>query len=124
MPEIRATLTLEIDGTVLPDFPVIRRFTAAEGGAPITQVFAADNDTITFHQIPSITSPNVNVIYLASDQALNLNLNQLTALALQAGGFILLFGVSLQQGTPADDVTVNNPAAATAANVVVLNTGT
>lgn len=126
MPEIRAVLTLEIDGVALPDMPIVRRFVVAEGGGIITQTFAPDNNSTTFHPIPSITSPNVNVLFIESDQQLNLNLNQLTALVLQAGGFVLLFGTSLQQATPSNDATINNPAATggATANVGILATGT
>lgn len=109
----------------LPDFPMVRRFVVAEV-AQTSQAFVPDNNSSSFHGIAAITSPNVNVVYLDSDQALNLNINQLTALALQAGGFILLFGVSLQQGTPSDDLTVNNPAltGGVTATADILTTGT
>lgn len=125
MSEIRATLNIELDGVSLPDFPKVRRFVVNEV-AQTAQSFVPDNNSSTFHQVAAIVSPNVNVIYLDSDQALNLDINQLSALALQAGGFILLFGVSLQQATPANDITINNPAltGGVTANASILATGT
>lgn len=66
----------------------------------------------------------LGIFYLATDQALNLNLNQLTALPLNANGLILILGTNLIQGTPSNNVTVNNPAVSTSANITGLVAGT
>ena len=126
MPELRATLLLELDGVALADFPVVSRQIIAEGGAPVIQTFVPDNNSTSFHQVPSITSPNVGILFVQTDQALNLNLNQLAAVPLLAGGFVLFFGTQLTQATPANDVTINNPAltGGATASVKILNAGT
>jgi hypothetical protein len=126
MPELRVTLKFELDGVTLSDMPLISRVIVAEGGAPVIQVFAPDNNSTAFHPIPSITSPNVGVFFAHTDQTLNLNLNAFSAVPLQAGGFILIFGTQLTQATPSTDVQINNPAltGGASANVTILHTGT
>lgn len=126
--QITATLNLEVDGVSLADFPIVRRIVFAEGGYPAAQIIVSDPNTSTYHQIPSITSPDVTALFVSTDQTINCNLNQFTNLPLTAGGFILIFGTQLQQGTPANNLTLNNPPVASggsgvSANVVVLNTG-
>jgi hypothetical protein len=124
MPELRATILLEVDGVALPDFPIIRRYIVAElsGLNAISQ--PADNNTSTFHPIPQLTMPSLGVFLLTSDQALNLKLNLNTPVALNANGLMLILGCTLTQGTPSQNVEINNPAASTAANVGVLAGGT
>lgn len=128
MPEIKATLNIEVDGVSLSDFPIVRRIIFGEGGYPALQIFVPDPDTATFHPVPSITSPNVNVLFVSTDQLVSLDLNQLGAVPLTAGGFMIIFGTALQQATAEDNLTINNPPASSGgsgvnANVTVLNTG-
>jgi hypothetical protein len=124
MPELRATILLEIDGVALPDFPIIRRYIVAElsGLNAISQ--AADNNTSSFHAIPQLTMPSLGVFLLTTDLALNLKLNLNTPVPLNANALVLILGAALTQGTPNTNVEINNPSAATAANVGVLGGGT
>lgn len=124
MPELRATILLEIDGVALPDFPIIRRYVVAElsGLNAISQ--PADNNTSSFHPIPQLTMPSLGIFLLTTDLALNLKLNLNTPVPLNANGLVLILGANLTQGTPSQNVEVNNPSTGTAANVGVLGGGT
>jgi hypothetical protein len=121
--EIRFTLNIEIDGQSLPNMPVVRRYADNEANT-IAQVQGPDNNTSSFHGIAAATMAALGIFYLATDQALNLNLNQLAALPLNANGLILILGTNLTQATPSNNVTVNNPAVATSANITGLVAGT
>ena len=124
MPEIRWTILAEVDGVALPDFPIIRRYIVAElsGLNAISQ--PADNNTTSFHPIPQLTMPVLGDFLLTTDLALNLKLNLNTPLPLNAGGLVLILGANMTQGTPTQNVEINNPSATTAANVGVLAGGT
>jgi hypothetical protein len=124
VPEIRWTILAEVDGVALPDFPIIRRYIVTElsGLNAISQ--AADNNTTSFHPIPQLTMPVLGDFLLTTDLALNLKLNLNTPLPLNAGGLVLILGANMTQGTPTQNVEINNPSAATAANVGVLAGGT
>lgn len=124
MPELRATILLELDGVALPDFPIIRRYVVAELLGPSVLVQPADNNTSSFHPIPQLTMPTLGVILITSDQALNLKLNLNTPVPLNANSVVLILGCALTQGTPSQNLEINNPAASTAANVGVLGGGT
>ena len=124
MPELRATILLEVDGVALPDFPIIRRYVVAELSGLNTIVQPADNNTTSFHPIPQLTMPSLGVFLLTSDQALNLKLNLNTPVPLNANSLVLILGSVLTQGTPNTNAEINNPSAATAANVGVLGGGT
>lgn len=124
MPELRATLLLEVDGVALPDFPIIRRYVVAELSGLNTISQPADNNTTSYHPLPQITMPSLGVFLLTMDQALNLKLNLNTPLPMNANGLVLILGTSIIQGTPSQSVEVNNPAAATTANVGILAGGT
>jgi hypothetical protein len=111
MSEIRATLTLEQDGTSLPDMPTIRRLILAETSGLINLSYAPDNNSSTFHPVVQASMPTLSVLYIASDQAINVQLNgSATAIPIQAGGELLLVGTQLSQGTPSNNVEINNPA--------------
>jgi hypothetical protein len=124
MPEVRATILLEVDGVALPDMPIVKRYVVAELSGLVALSQAADNDTVTFHPIPQLTMATLGVFLLTTDQALNLELNLNTPLPLNAGGLVLILGCALTQGTPNQNIELNNPGAATAANVGVLGGGT
>ena len=124
MSEVRITLEIEVDGTVLPNHPIIRRYSTNEVESIGNYTVAANNDTTTFNGLPMATMPALNIALIQTDQALNININQLTKFALNANGYILLVGVNLAQATATNNITINNPAAATAANVTGLVAGT
>lgn len=107
--EIRITLNVEVDGQPLADMPIIQRGLYAEYANP--QIVATpDNNSTSHHGIAAGTMPAWNFFFLQTDQALNLNINQLTDLPLLAGSLILVMSPNLTQGTPANNVTYNNPA--------------
>lgn len=124
MPEVRCSIVIEVDGVILPDFPIIRRYIVAELSGLVALSQAADNNTSSFHAIPQLTMPNLGLILLTTDQALNLKLNLNTPVPLNANSLVLILGASLTQGTPNTNVEVNNPAVSTAANLGVLGGGT
>lgn len=124
MPELRFTILVEQDGTALPDMPIIRRFVTTESTGVVAISQAADNNTSSYHPIAALTMPSLGIFLLTSDQALNVNINQNTPLPLNANSVVLILGASLTQGTPTQNIEINNPAASTAANVGVLGGGT
>lgn len=124
MPEVRFTLNIEIDGQAIANMPVIRRYETNEANT-ISQIQAADGDSVTFHGLSAITMNALNIFYLATDQALNLNINQLAALPLNANGIVLILGTNLTQTPTSNDITVNNPSvSALSADVNGLVAGT
>ena len=124
MPELRFTLLVESDGVALPDMPIIRRYVVAESSGVVAISQAADNNTSTFHPLPQLTMPALGIFMLTSDQALNVKLNLNTPLPMNADSLILILGADLTQATPSQNCEVNNPSAATAANLGVLAGGT
>jgi len=110
MPEIRATIQIQIDGIDLPDSPIVWRGIVAEAVGLPNLVFPPDNNSTTFHPISQATMAALGIVLLKSDQAANLKLNLNTPLPLNAGGLILICGAALAQGTPNQNVEINNPA--------------
>jgi hypothetical protein len=124
--EIRATLNLEQDGSALPDMPAIRRLIFAETSGVINEVYPPDNNSTSFHPVVQATMPNLGFIYIATDQTINIQLNgSATAFPLLAGCEMLLFGTQLTQGTPSNNIEINNPAltGGVTANVTIVLAG-
>ena len=96
--------------------PIVRRYIVNEVSTQMNIVAAADNGS-TYHPIQAAIMPNLGVICLTMDQAMNLNINQNTPLPMNAGGFVLIMGANLTQGTPNQNVEYNNPAVSQAANL-------
>lgn len=122
--EIRVTLNIEIDGVAAANMPVIRRYITNETTGLSTILATPDNDTTTFHAIASGTMPVQSITFLQTDQNLNINLNQLSAFALNGGGFLLIVGGQLTQASPTTNVEYNNPSATITANISTLLAGT
>lgn len=121
---MRFTILVEQDGQALPDMPIIRRYVVNESSGLVAIAQAADNNTTSFHPIQALTMPSLGIFLLTADQAENLKINLNTPLPLNADGLILILGGNLTQGTPNQNIEVNNPAASQAANLVVLGGGT
>ena len=124
MPELRATILLEVDGVALPDMPIIRRYVVNELAGPVAIVQAADNNTTSFHPIQAVVMPTLTAFLLMTDQTENLKINLNTPFTLNPDGLILILGSNLIQATPNQNIEVNNPAASQAANLGVLAGGT
>lgn len=121
--EYRFTILVEKNGVAIDNMPLIRRYVVAEDTyGTISQ--PADNNTSSFHPIASLTMPNLEFFMLTMDQAENLQFNLNTAVPMDANGVVLFLGCTLTQGTPTQNIEINNPAASTAANVGVLGGGT
>jgi len=116
MPELRATISFELDGIPLADMPIVRRYIVNEVSTQMNIVAVADNGS-TYHPIAAAIMPTLGVICLTMDQALNLNINQNTPLPMNAGGLVLIMGCALAQATPADNIEYNNPAVSQSANL-------
>jgi hypothetical protein len=101
MPELRATISFELDGIPLPDMPIVRRY--------MTIIATPDSNTSSFHAIQAAIMPILGTICITNDQACNLEINQNTPLPMNAGGFVLIMGANLAQGTPNTNVEYNNP---------------
>lgn len=124
MPELRFTILVEQDGVALPNMPIIRRYSDAETTGVVAISQAADNNSTSFHAIPQLTMPTLGIFMLTTDQALNMKINLNTPLPLNADSVVLILGCALAQGTPNQNVELNNPAVTTAANVELLGGGT
>jgi hypothetical protein len=123
MPELRFTLLVESEGVALPDFPLIRRVVVNE--ATLNSIAqAADNNTTSFHAIPSLSMPALGVFMLTSDQAVNLKFNLNTPVPFNADCLVLMVGIDLTQATPSQNIEVNVPGASATANLEVLGGGT
>ena len=127
MAEIRAVLTLEQDGSALPDMPGVLRFIFNETSGVIKQSFAPDNNSTSFHAVVQAIMPNLGFIYIASDQAINVKLNNdgTSGFPIQAGCAMLLAGTQITQGTPSNAIQINNPAltGGVTANVTIFLAG-
>lgn len=125
MPEIRVTLSITVDGNPLPDMPVVKTVQVAEAAQIGNLVAAADNNTTSYHGIGAAEMPTMSVFFLTADQAMNYKVNgSATAIPMNAGSLVLLISSNLSQGTPANNVQFNNPAATTSANLSGLVAGT
>jgi hypothetical protein len=114
--EYRLTVLLERNGKQLPNFPLIRRLVINED-ADILQQAQPDSNTTTFHPIPAAVMQTMQIFLLTTDQPINLDINQLSAVPLNGRGLILIWGTALTQATPSDNITFNNPSSATVANL-------
>src|ERR1035437_6459900 len=123
MPEVRATILIEIDGVSLPDFPVVRRYIVNELANIGDLVATPDSNTSTFHAIPAAVMATLGIFFVAPDQAINLKINQNTPLPLNANGLVLIMGAALAQGTPNTNVQVNNPSSSVSANLPIIVAG-
>ena len=124
--EIRVTLNIEVNGEPLANMPVISRAIYNEYANPVI-IATADNNTTSYHGISAATMAAMNFFYLNTDQALNLQINQAgtsNPLPLNAGSIILIMSPNLTQGTPSNNVTFNNPAVSTSANLDIVVAGT
>ncbi len=117
MPELRATISFELDGIPLADMPIVRRYIVAEVSTGMTIVAVPDNGTVTYHPIQAAIMPTLGVICLTNDQPVNYDINQLAALAMNAGGLVLIMGAALTQAVANQNVEYNNPALTGGINV-------
>lgn len=110
MPEIRIVITVEKDGTSLPDFPYIIRgiFNEDQSG---TVVLTPDNSSSPLHPVQAMYMPALGVAIFRNDQAMNLQINENTPVPMNANGLVLFFNCNLTQATPNENFQVNNPAA-------------
>jgi hypothetical protein len=119
MPVLTFTLSVDLDGVPLPNFPLIRRQQTNTAipidGAAIT----ANNNTTSFSAVPGldILTTDLQFLILTTDQLINLKFNAASYLPLTAGAVLAIFGTDIT-GTVATLATVNNPAAAVASNVI------
>jgi hypothetical protein len=109
MPELRMTVSFELDGIPLADMPIVRRYIVGEASTGMTIIATPDSGTVTYHPIQAAIMPTLGTICVTNDQPANLTINQNTPLPMNAGGFVLIMGANLAQGTPNLNVTYNNP---------------
>lgn len=109
MPELRATISFELDGIPLADMPIVRRYIVSEASTGMTIIATPDSDSVTFHAIQAAIMATLGTICVTNDQPANLEINQNAPLPMNAGGFVLIMGANLAQGTPNLNVTYNNP---------------
>ncbi len=112
MPELKVSILFELDGQPVANSPLVRRYNVSENVGPgMTLILAPDNDSVTYHPIVAATMPELQALFLTTDNPTNVKLNLNTPIPLDAGGLILILGTSLVQGTPSQNCELNNPAA-------------
>lgn len=116
MPQLKITLTVEVDSQPVAGFPIVRRTQIAE-----TQQFeiakAADNDVTTFTALQMVLA-EVNALLIRPDLPINLRFNNQTdaGIKVNAGGLLLLFDGKINSGATTN-VKINNPDAALVATL-------
>lgn len=108
MAEIKVTISIEQDGVELPDMPVIRRYIVTQTVPPGNHVAPIAGG---YASIGGETMNPLQIVMLTPDQAINVNINQNTPLPLNANSVLLIVGANLAQGTPGNNITINNPGA-------------
>ena len=121
--EYRFTILVEKNGVPLDNMPLIRRYSITEDTYGVVSQ-AADNNTTSYHEFPQLTMPNLTFFMMTMDQAENLKFNLNTPVSFNANGVVLFLGCTMTQGTPSQNIEVNNPGASTASNNSVLGGGT
>lgn len=124
MDEYKFTISIEVNGNAIDGTPIVRRLLLPQGFGMLSLVSLPDSNTSTFHSVTAINENPLVAFMLTNDQPVNLNLNQLTALPMNANGVILIIGANLTQATPSQNVEFNNPSATTNANLGILAGGT
>lgn len=115
MPTLTVKVDVEIDGTPIAGFPIVRRLTVDE-----VQSFdyeqAAHGDAVTFAAIPADQLAEIQALLVRTDKPVTLRLDgQADAgVGLNAGGLILLLDVDVDAGAGAANAKVNNNSGATA----------
>ena len=127
MAELRVTVSIEVDGNPVQGFPIIRTINVANSNSA-NQVQPSNGINYAEWE-GSVGEPGSPisggmVFFSATDQNWNLKVNN--PIAVQVGGFVLLFGVSFGGNTatvtpPADAVLFNWPNQTTAQGVVGSN---
>lgn len=119
MPELRAVISLEVDGDSIAISPIIRTLNVTED-ALASFVQAADNGS-TYHQLEGSVMPILQAVLVMTDQAYNL---QFAAgpLAMSANGLVLILGANLTAGA-STNCRINIPGT-TDANAKALSGGT
>jgi hypothetical protein len=123
MPEVRATILIEVDGVTLPDFPIIKRYIVSELANLGDVIATPDSNSSAFHPIPAAIMATLGIFMVTPDQATNWEINQNTPLPLNAGGLILIMGAALTQATPSQNIEYNNPSSSVSANLPIIVAG-
>ena len=103
---VKVKLSVELDNAPLDGFPLERRVEVQEAVELANLQRAPDNNATTFGSYGTEV-PIANVIVLRADQAVNVKLNNLLAMALNAGGLIIIIDGNL---TAVPQLAINNPA--------------
>lgn len=118
MPSYRLRIELEKNGHMVDGFPLVRRLDTDEA-QPFDYQEAADNDTTTFSAVPTGQLATVQLLVVRADLPTTYRLDGQSdaGIVLGADGILLIFGATIDAGA-ATNVTVNNPHASTAAQVL------
>jgi len=122
VPALKLIVQVFVDDVEASYSPIIRRVNVTEDQSSTIQQ-AADNNTTSFHQLASATMGTAQVAILTFDQALNFKFNNASYLPMNANGVLVIFGADIAAGA-STNITVNNPAASTAANIAGTVAGT
>ena len=111
MATLKATLTLELNGVVLPNFPKVKRLTVAEN-----QSFSHEEATGGgYVALPASELDEIQAMFLETDQQVTIRLDGQTdaGIVLNAGGMLLLFDVDIDAGAGASNASVDNASGST-----------
>ena len=118
MPLLEITLDLKVDGKSVIGQPLVYSATVTQ--ATSTQLTKSGADGASYVQWSQLATDND--IFLMADQAVNFKFNNAGAVALNAGGVILILNSNIASGA-ATNITINNNSGSTA-NVKTLEATT
>lgn len=128
MPTYELSLTLKQDGANVPGFPILRRVEVDESQASQVEV-TNSVDTATWGQIQGGRIDTLNFLFIASDRAVTLRLDDQSdavdrsTIPLNAGGVLVLIDTTIDAGGGSSNARVNNNSGAIA-NIKALLGGT
>lgn len=109
MPNVKVTVSVEIDGQPISGFPVVRRLEVSEVQA-FDYIQPNHGDDTTFSGVPADLLDTIRALVVRVDQDMTLRLNGQTdtGIALKSGGLIIVLDGELDAGAGSANASLNN----------------
>jgi len=104
-------VTIKKNGRPLEGFDPLVRTLSVDEDAPFDYEHANDGDTTTFTTVPDSKVADARILVVKSNKAVTLKLGE--DLAINADGFLVAFGITLDVGA-GSNAKINNNSGATA----------
>ena len=123
MPTLKATVTLELDGVLIPGYPVTKRLEMDESQS-FRYEKADDGDGTTFTAVPTAQIGSIQALSIQSDQQVTIRLDGQSdaGIVLNAGGLLLIMDATIDASSTTN-ATMNNNGQPTA-NIKGIAAGT